>query len=343
MRAGPIPVAIAYYHRLAWHFNRVEYSASQDRWKKNEELFVFGRKKNWEDTYDEAYSDRPERVRAEQPKLWIHLTFLAVLAVIFVGAVWAVAGWRMAERTLQALTAPLGLVWLILLMQLYFLAIYRHGKTFLVTVGLFALVTLSGNEFVKRFLVSSLESEYLAQPPLEEPVEVLVVLGGATGTKPNGETQVTRAGERIVTTVRLHRDGKCKQIIVTGTKVELLDENDHHPCEEAQTLLLDLGIPAETITMLRGINTREEAESFAVWHDRQSFSTDTRIGLVTSAWHLRRAISQFERHGIKVIPIAADSLTTRPRPTPTILLPSAENLEIVTLMLREHLGRLVGR
>lgn len=304
---------------------------------------MFWRKKSWEDTYDEAYSDRPERIRIEQPKLWIHLTLLAVLAVIFVGAVWAVAGWRMAERTLQTLIAPLGLVWLILLIQLYFLAIYRHGKIFLVTAGLFILVTLGGNEFVKRYLVNSLESEYLAQPPLEESVDVLVVLGGATGTKPNGDTQVTRAGERIVTSVRLHRSGKCQQIVASGTRAELLDDDDRHPCEETQALLIELGVPADAISMLRGTNTKEEAESFAVWYDRQSFGPEVRIGLATSAWHLRRAVAQFDRQGIKVTPIAADSLSTRPRVTPTMLVPSAENLEIVTLMVREHLGRLVGR
>ncbi len=304
---------------------------------------MFGKRKSWEDTYDEAYSDRPERIAVEQPRAWIHLAFLAILPIVFLGAVWAVSGRQLAEKTLQNLFAPLGIVWLILFGMLYFYGVYRCGKSFLVTAGLFLLVTLGGNDYVKRALVDSLESEYLAMPPLEEPVDVLVVLGGATSTKMNGQPQVTFAGERIVTAARLFHNGKCKQIVLSGTDFRLVDERDRHPCEEAQSLLVSLGIPERAITMLKGSNTREEAESFRVWLDRQSFPQTPRIGLVTSTWHLKRAVSQFERNGVNVIPIAADSLSSPPKPSPSLLIPSAANLETVTLMLREYIGRWVGR
>jgi uncharacterized SAM-binding protein YcdF (DUF218 family) len=68
----------------------------------------------------------------------------------------------------------------------------------------------------------------------------------------------------------------------------------------------------------------------------------SRIALVTDAWHMPRAVLEFERAGLQVLPAP----TTLPQPAGRPLLewlPSAEGLVISRAVIRERLGLLVAR
>ena len=62
-----------------------------------------------------------------------------------------------------------------------------------------------------------------------------------------------------------------------------------------------------------------------------------RIFLVSHAWHLRRAVPQFEQQGLHVIPAGIDFSDTV-IDSPLILLPSAPGLRDSTYALHEWLG-----
>jgi uncharacterized SAM-binding protein YcdF (DUF218 family) len=62
-----------------------------------------------------------------------------------------------------------------------------------------------------------------------------------------------------------------------------------------------------------------------------------RIFLVSHAWHLRRAVPQFEQQGLHVIPAGIDFSDTR-IDSPLSLLPSAPGLRDSTYALHEWLG-----
>jgi uncharacterized SAM-binding protein YcdF (DUF218 family) len=97
---------------------------------------------------------------------------------------------------------------------------------------------------------------------------------------------------------------------------------------------LQHGVPATAITIeAQSFNTREHAQRIAAL---PGITRTTRIGLVTSAWHMRRAQGAFARHFTTVIPF----LPPR-RPRTLVIndfLPSSAALRATTTMLHEWVG-----
>ena len=305
---------------------------------------MFWRRKSWEDDYDDSYGKQSKREHTEGPTWWVHVTLLVVLWLLFVGAIWMIAGRTMAEKTLKLFLTPLGIVWLILIGQIYFSALVRNGAVFFLGLAPFLLLTAGGNYFVQRALVTSLESEFQKINPLEgEPFDTLIVLGGGSDNKPNGHPQLMRGGERVALAAEMFHAGKVQQIVATGLTLFRRDEKDQCPCEETKQILTELMVPESSIVMLNGINTSEEAAACRQWLEGLQGERPQRIGLVTSAWHLKRSMSLFERNGIKVEPVPADFFTSPFRPSSTMIVPSSENLDIVSVALHEYFGRWIGR
>ena len=78
---------------------------------------------------------------------------------------------------------------------------------------------------------------------------------------------------------------------------------------------------------------------------QQAFSDEAgiRLGVLTSAWHLPRAMRLARNRGLSFIPVAADyRAPTEPR-TFMDHLPSAENLDNLAMIQHEWMARLVNR
>ncbi|MEZ6097111.1 MAG: YdcF family protein [Pirellulaceae bacterium] len=306
---------------------------------------MFRRKKNWEDQFDESYGDRPERKAVEGPLLWVHIVFLIVIGVLALLGVWSVAGRGMAEKSLKEILTPVGLLWLFLALQIYFGAIYRRQALFVCSALAFLILTAGGNYFVSRLLTSNLESEFVDIDPFKtDSYDALVVLGGGSDDRQNGNAQLLQSGERIALAAELFHAGQAPLIIVTGTAMFMATENDMHPCEESQQILIRLGVPQDQIVMLKGDNTSQEMDSLKTWLEQKAESKrPQRIGLVTSAWHLRRALGLSKKRGMDLQPVPADFKTGPYHAHPSMVIPSASNLENVAVSIHEILGRLIGR
>ena len=126
----------------------------------------------------------------------------------------------------------------------------------------------------------------------------------------------------------------------TGLQSFRSTEEDMHPYEEATLLLEELGVAPQEILKLNGINTSEEMENLKKWTD---VNPGKRIGLLTSAWHLPRAVRLAKAQGIEVEPIAAGFYSQPYAPDPGIVVPNEYNLIITASAAKEYLARLVGR
>ena len=113
---------------------------------------------------------------------------------------------------------------------------------------------------------------------------------------------------------------------------------------QARQLLIELGVPPGSILMVRGRNTSEEISSFAELLRERSWQ---RVGLLTSAWHMRRAMRLAQRASFSPAAVPADFRGGAPlswrRANLPELLPSEESLWRVRLVFWEWLGMLVGR
>lgn len=268
---------------------------------------------------------------------------LGVLA--FVAGAWLALGRIVAEKTATALAMPCGLVWLLLLVVV--LAARRAGRRDLMLAAVlpFTLLTLLGNGFVAEYLASSLERPYLAIDPLkEEPFEVVIVLGGGTITGGNGRIQGNTSGDRILLAAQLYHAGIGRKLICSGRRIDELDPDRTNPAEESKQLLISLGVQEDAIEIQEGRNTAEEI----VLLGRRFGQKGDRVGLVTSAWHLPRAMRLAEHNEFRPSPLPADFITQPQRQLTTgaIVLkciPQDAAAAVSAKLIKEYLGTLVGR
>lgn len=199
---------------------------------------------------------------------------------------------------------------------------------------------LCSTSLVGNFMIRSLESRYL--PPTDVTGDVIVMLGGgATLDTPNFGSEGHLSGfaaNRLLTAAELYNQLQIP-IIVSGGRVF---ESTGREAEIAQATLLRLGVPADKIIIEnKSINTTENArfskEKLLTYGFQQPI-------LVTSAFHMPRAVKQFDKVGITVTPFPAD-YQTNVQGTLGFRQwwPDADGLSNFSLAVKEYVGLLAIR
>jgi uncharacterized SAM-binding protein YcdF (DUF218 family) len=102
-------------------------------------------------------------------------------------------------------------------------------------------------------------------------------------------------------------------------------------------MALSLGVAEASIRLTKEVrNTRDEALEVKALIG----SPNPEIILVTSAFHMTRATTLFEREGIRVIPYPVDFKVAADAITPMDFLPNARALRLTDNAVRELIGRL---
>jgi len=147
-----------------------------------------------------------------------------------------------------------------------------------------------------RWLASGLEKEYpVVRAEVQSPADAIVVLGGGMSSKTNATpySEMSRSADRVWHGARLYRAGKAPKVFVT--------------CEPDIQLLTDLGVPRAAIEGPSGARNTEEEARF-IGEAMKNTCTRSRVLVVTSAWHMRRALLMFKRYApdVEAVPAAAD-------------------------------------
>ncbi len=220
--------------------------------------------------------------------------------------------------------------------------------------GGIALIWLFAMPVTSRQLIWGLEERSAALTPAVIPrADAVVVLGGGLrpALAPRQGVEVAEGGDRLLTGVRLLRQGKAPLLLTSGGKVSFTGADPAPPeAETARSLAIELGVPAKRILLNPGSRTTaEEAEAIDALGRQRGWK---RLLLVTSAFHMPRSLASFRRHtSLEVVPVACDyqlpSRANYGRPTVgnTVksVLPDAEFLYLSSIALKEHLGLLVYR
>ena len=138
---------------------------------------------------------------------------------------------------------------------------------------------------------------------------------------------------------RMIEAGKASRVICTGSHWQPKIEEDMDYSEEAMRILKSFESKTQVMT-LPGINTREEMKNLSEWLKE---NPQDRIGVITSAWHLPRALRLAQLNGVQCIGLPSDFRTRPFRPEPTLLVPGSYHLNNTRLALREHLARIMGQ
>jgi uncharacterized SAM-binding protein YcdF (DUF218 family) len=218
---------------------------------------------------------------------------------------------------------------------------WRQNKGIGKTLALFTLLFyLSACPLLGDFAIRSLEQQY--RPPANPQGDVIVMLGGgATLDTPNvhGLGHLSGyAANRLLTAAQLYRLLGVP-VIVSGGKVF---KTTGREAEIAKRILIGLGVPENKIlTDDRSLNTTENAKYTKEIMDAHGFS---RPILVTSAFHMKRAVLQFEKYHMNVIPYPTDYQTNVKATFRQYLLwPSASAMENISLAMKEYLGIMAVR
>lgn len=250
-------------------------------------------------------------------------------------------------KLLPACFSPLGIAGILLVLAMVYKRRERMTRTVL---GLaLALLYLGGNRYVALALNRSLEGRYSPPQPIPQ-AEAIVLLGGGTNGwgAPRPLPEVNGAADRLFYAAWLYRQGKAPFILVSGGLLEW-SPRESTPAQDMATLLRELGVPAEAIRQQgRSRNTAEDALQCARLLQEQGIH---RILLVTSAFHMPRAVNLFRARGLEVIPAPADYTVSddewRALWSPQLqlwllsLVPQADYLALTSRVLREYLGLLV--
>ena len=231
--------------------------------------------------------------------------------------------------------ACIGIAWVCLL---------RHRRGLALSWGGIAFVWfwLWGTPALFRVLGYGLERSY---PPLRAETmpcaDAIVLLGGGMGASTNMPyAEMWSGADRVWHVARLFRAGRAPVVIPSGT----LEERASVP------LLVDLGVPRSAIRVeSQARNTEENARRVAEMIRGGDVSGTNRTGrvlLVTSAWHMRRALLNFKSAGVTVIPAATDHEATLLCQYPSSCsdwLPSGNYFATNCVMFKEWLGYLLYR
>jgi len=268
--------------------------------------------------------------------------FLSILPAAVVAYGFYHDGRSIAEKVATAAVMPLSVIIFVLFgLGLFFI---RNAK-WSIGLGLVfqATVTWIGaSPIISNWIMNDLESRGQSQmPTAEDQVDCVVILGGGTGMTPDLRPQFANSGDRIGLAIRLYHAGAIKKIVVTGTTLPgTEDEYTKDPSSQSKQLLIESNVDESVITTIQGINTTEELRSLKA---RPELWEGKRCGLITSAFHLPRAMRLAAAQGLNLIPIAADYRSTRSEFNSRQLLPSGEALNTIELAIKEHLGMLLGR
>jgi uncharacterized SAM-binding protein YcdF (DUF218 family) len=198
------------------------------------------------------------------------------------------------------------LVFVLILSLVGFLLLLRskNSRYFrLVFIFLFFILYLPSISPISNGLCYLLENEYLLNPHDNiDKLDIVVVLGGGVSeNKYLKETMPSyQTASRIIHAVQILRKSNAKYLVCAGKGVGKLSE--------AQVM----GIAAERLGILptkikidsKSRNTQQHASEL----NNMLIDKDIKIGLVTSAFHMKRSEREFKKYFPNVISLPSDYL-----------------------------------
>lgn len=243
-------------------------------------------------------------------------------------------------KVLSALLYPLGIIFLLLILA-FLLNIFSHKRLAIVCrVASVVMLLVLSNPMVARWSIESLEHQHPQQEihSIAQHDAILVLGGGLRlPLPPARRTQIGSGSDRYWHAVQLYRAGKARIIVLAGGNVfdQSGIEGEAHYAGE---LLQQWGVPRSAIVVESASRTTEQ-NSNNVMEYLNSHGIQS-VLLVTSAYHMPRALKLFRQYSIDITPASADILM-RERFEPEILkwLPSAQAIYLNTIAAHEYYGR----
>ena len=261
------------------------------------------------------------------------------IALLIVGAIGGdslvlqkiVSGWLM----------PVGLLFIVVSFAATMSLLRKQSAACLACIFALVLLVFAIDPLTNVF-VKSLENRFTEFDfATTEPFDAVIVLGGATGLTPSERPQLNAGGERVVLAAELYQQKLAEKIFVTGNSMQEKVAGDEpsieSPRRQASEILQRLGVPESAIVLVEGRTTSLEMQNLKSLPQLQGLK---RVGLITSAMHLPRAMRLAKTNDLTFLPIPANFTANSSPMTVLNWIPNASNVEKLQAVLHEYLGML---
>lgn len=230
---------------------------------------------------------------------------------------------------------PPGIFILLLALLVLYAYLKKQKKIASLLLAIVLFLYLSSISIVSSFLIAQLENSY-NPPKIIEKVDAIVVLGGgATNDTPDitgvgGLNSIPSA--RLLTALRLQKK-LDSYIILSGGQIY---DDSGKEADIAKRILMDLGVKEDKIILENNsLTTTENAKYTAKIIKDKGFKD---VILVTSAFHMNRAMENFHQEGISPIAYPGDYMVNKKLSVHlTKFMPSSQALEMTSIFFQEKL------
>lgn len=265
------------------------------------------------------------------------LCLLCPAVVCVVLFLWSVPSLLIAKKVMALLVLPPGLLWLGLMALTGWPGLKIWGRSLAMLI--LVVYTLTGNAWLGGWLLDRLESPYISMSQPAGRFDVICVLGGGSSARPDGGPQLGPAGDRLIVPARMFLAGKAGHLVASGLNVT--DSGGTRSlADDTAALWRDLGIPDKSITRLT--TPRTTKEEIRAYKELIAARTWHKVGVCSSAWHLRRVERICRSEGIHLTPVPADFLSAKVPWNPLYAVPQARGFQNVQKALWEYLGAATG-
>lgn len=176
-------------------------------------------------------------------------------------------------------------------------------------------------------------------------IRTAVVLGGATeGHKvPSDQMHFNAAADRYTEALALYHQGMVTHLMLSGGSGALFSNGERLESELAAEFLVLCGVQPSALTVESASrDTRENAAEVARLLSDKGIA-DQPVLLITSAYHMPRAVACFQKQGLEVIPYSVDIFSGPKGFDPGGLVPDANTLAGWKILIKEWAGYLMYR
>ena len=210
-------------------------------------------------------------------------------------------------------------------------------------IGLISLTALGLMAFspLPRIVLRPLEDRFPQQAVHSGKVDGIIVLGGAIGVA-REDIVLNNAAARMTKAVELARAHPEAKLVFTGGGANLLSPVVRTEADGARLLFLGLGLPESRLVLED--KSRNTVENAVFTRRLVEPKPGERWLLVTSAWHMPRAMGVFRKAGFQVEAFPVDFLSAgAPADYVRPYRKAARGLDIADDAFKEWVGLLVYR
>ncbi|MBM4304602.1 MAG: YdcF family protein [Deltaproteobacteria bacterium] len=241
-------------------------------------------------------------------------------------------------KFLLFITQPITLLLIFLALSINFISRNKIRAAKQLLIFTFVIFILLSLPLFSDFFIGSLENQFPGLRIAESPsADAIVVLGGTVSNiQPPRVAPEEPWGDRLSAAAKLFHKKKAPLVYASGgVPYTPLSGIERTESTDMKDYLIDLNVPTKQI--IEENRSRNTFENVTFLKELIQARGGKQIILVTSAFHMPRAVYLFKKTGLSVIPFPTD-FRSNTQFTLDSLIPTLDALKSTSLGIKERLG-----